>query len=175
MFFFPSSFNSELVGKGNHFTYHETGYYNTTLNGHNGFRFPFQGPKLRPIAEFKGVMQVLCLAKGAFEVDLVKTMGSSRRDSQRVVISKSELDEILEPNINILLLEPDRKDILENQEPYSMFLKEKHIIRYFNEFRPWVVLLVGSGTAKDSLLPANIVGDETHKTVISSAGSFSPI
>lgn len=146
-FFFPSLFNSRLVGtQGNHFTYHENGYYNTTLKGHNGFCLQSKGPKLRPISEFRGVMQVLCLGKRSFEVELLKITGSQRRKNQEVVIVKHELEEIQEPSINILLLEPNRKNILERQKPYSTYLKGEHIIRYFDEFKPWVVLLVGSAS-----------------------------
>lgn len=64
LFFFPSLFNSRLVGtQGNHFTYHEAGYYNTTLKGRNGFCSHFKGPNLRPISEFKGVCKSYVLAR----------------------------------------------------------------------------------------------------------------
>ncbi|GEM_PF-6496310 len=146
--FLPASFNSTLMGnKGNHFTYHKNGYFNTALKGHNGYCFQHKGPKLKPISEFKGVMQVICLTKMAFEADLLKIQKIPEKYTQDFVITRDQLEEIAEPNINILLLEPNKKDILENQRPYSLFLKEKHIIRFFDNFSPWVVLLIGSGVS----------------------------
>ena len=145
----PALFNSKSIdAEGNHFTYHEDGYYNTTLQASNGFNFSFKGPTLKPISQFKGVMQIMCLGKGAFEANLLKSV-KLQEDKQEISITKTELDKIPEPNINLLLLEPNRMDILEKQKPYSIFLKENHILRYFDKFNPWVVLLVGSGASVD--------------------------
>lgn len=146
--FLPALFNSTSVGnKGNHSTYHQDGYLNTTLKGYNGYCLQYKGPKLKPISQFKGVMQVMCLTKMAFEADLLKIKKMPEKYAQDVVITRNQLEEIPEPNINILLLEPNRKDILRNQQPYSLFLKGKHIVRCFDNFSPWVVLLIGSGVA----------------------------
>jgi hypothetical protein len=144
-FIFLPAFNSGLNRQGNHFTYHKNGYYSTTLKDNNGFCLQRNGWKLKPISEFTGVMQVICLSKKALELDSPKIESIPNQYEQYPIITKNELEEIPEPNINILLLEPRRKDILETQKPYSLFLNGKHIIRYFDMFSPWVVLLIGSG------------------------------
>ncbi len=145
IYFFPGLINSKAVGsQGNHFSYHEGGLCKTTLKG-----FQFKPVRSRSISQFKGINQICVLGKYAFEGDRITQVILQKEKNYEIVVTKDDLDSIEEPNAIILLLEPNQIDLLKTIKPYSIFLNEKHIIRYFDQFNPWVVFIVGSGSSAD--------------------------